>query len=156
SMPDGPVKSREGMGWWEAIVGTVVGGVLVALMPNFVVVALSLLFLLVWLYFTFRYVVEVGNCAERFKAMATFGFGYLWMIPGGGPILPAIQKVRGAAEPMLGANSLKQIGGAFQEHASDHNDQYPPAAITDSNGKPLLSWRVAILPYLGEHNLYQQ
>jgi hypothetical protein len=32
----------------------------------------------------------------------------------------------------------------------------PPAALVDEKGKPLLSWRVAILPYLGERNLYNQ
>ncbi len=31
----------------------------------------------------------------------------------------------------------------------------PASAITDKNGKPLLSWRVAILPYLGEQNFIQ-
>jgi hypothetical protein len=30
----------------------------------------------------------------------------------------------------------------------DANKQLPPAAIRDENGRPLLSWRVAILPYL--------
>jgi hypothetical protein len=32
----------------------------------------------------------------------------------------------------------------------------PPAAICDKDGKPLLSWRVAILPYLDETELYKQ
>jgi hypothetical protein len=32
----------------------------------------------------------------------------------------------------------------------------PPAAICDQDGKPLLSWRVAILPYLDEKDLYDQ
>jgi len=30
-----------------------------------------------------------------------------------------------------------------------------PAAITAADGRPLLSWRVAILPYLGEEELYE-
>lgn len=32
----------------------------------------------------------------------------------------------------------------------------PPAAICDKNGKPLLSWRVAILPYIDQNELYKQ
>jgi hypothetical protein len=32
----------------------------------------------------------------------------------------------------------------------------PPAAICDKDGKPLLSWRVAILPFLDEIELYKQ
>ena len=32
----------------------------------------------------------------------------------------------------------------------------PPAAICDREGRPLLSWRVAILPYLDQQNLYKE
>ena len=38
----------------------------------------------------------------------------------------------------------------------DEHGRYPPLAIYDENGKPLLSWRVALLPYLQEDNLYNQ
>ena len=39
-----------------------------------------------------------------------------------------------------------------------HNEkgEFPPAAICDAEGNPLLSWRVAILPYMGEKELYSQ
>jgi len=41
-----------------------------------------------------------------------------------------------------------------------HNEkgEFPPAAICDAEGTPLLSWRVAILPYMGESGkeLYSQ
>ena len=33
---------------------------------------------------------------------------------------------------------------------------FPPQAITDSDGKPLLSWRVAILPFLEQQALYNE
>jgi hypothetical protein len=36
------------------------------------------------------------------------------------------------------------------------NKHLPPAAIRDKDGKPLLSWRVAILPFLDEIELYKQ
>jgi hypothetical protein len=36
------------------------------------------------------------------------------------------------------------------------HSHYPPAAICSKEGKPLLSWRVAILPYLEEKNLYKR
>ena len=32
----------------------------------------------------------------------------------------------------------------------------PPVAVTDKDGKPLLSWRVAILPWIEQDELYQQ
>jgi hypothetical protein len=36
----------------------------------------------------------------------------------------------------------------------DTNGTFPPAAHTDKDGKPLLSWRVLILPYLEQSQLY--
>jgi hypothetical protein len=33
---------------------------------------------------------------------------------------------------------------------------YPSAAVVDKTGRPLLSWRVAILPHLGQEELYRQ
>ena len=33
---------------------------------------------------------------------------------------------------------------------------FPPAYSTDAAGKPLLSWRVLILPYIDQQGLYEQ
>jgi hypothetical protein len=54
-------------------------------------------------------------------------------------------------------NNLKQIALAIQNYA-DKNNRLPPAAIADKNGRLLLSWRVAILPYLGtyEQSIYKR
>jgi hypothetical protein len=51
-------------------------------------------------------------------------------------------------------NNLKQIGLAIHSYHDVHGKF--PADITDKDGKPLLSWRVAILPYLEQDNLYKQ
>ncbi len=53
------------------------------------------------------------------------------------------------------SNSLKQMGLAMHNYADDIG-HFPPAAIRDKNGKPLLSWRVAILPYIEQEELYKQ
>jgi hypothetical protein len=50
--------------------------------------------------------------------------------------------------------NLKQIGLAFLNHESAYT--YLPIDFADKDGKPLLSWRVAILPYLEEQALYNQ
>jgi prepilin-type processing-associated H-X9-DG protein len=52
-------------------------------------------------------------------------------------------------------NNLKQIGLAMHNY-HEANARLPAAAITDKNGRPLLSWRVAMLPYLESNSLYSQ
>jgi outer membrane lipoprotein-sorting protein len=51
--------------------------------------------------------------------------------------------------------NLKLIAVAMQNEKDAH-DRFPPAAITDTDGKPLLSWRVKLLPYLNGQELYEQ
>ena len=50
-----------------------------------------------------------------------------------------------------------QIAQAFEHYQQVHG-HYPPAYTTDQQGRPLHSWRVLILPYLGpdEVALYDQ
>jgi hypothetical protein len=52
-------------------------------------------------------------------------------------------------------NNLKQITLALHNYHSAHN-KFPAQANYDSQGKPLLSWRVHILPYLLEEKLYKE
>ncbi len=69
--------------------------------------------------------------------------------------LPAVQKARNAAARMQSMNNLKQIALAMHNYHDTHGS-FPPAAICDKKGKPLLSWRVAILPFIEQNNLYKQ
>jgi hypothetical protein len=56
----------------------------------------------------------------------------------------------------LSGNNLKQIMVALHSF-HDVYKSLPPAAICDpKTGKPVLSWRVAILPFLEQKNLYNQ
>jgi RNA polymerase sigma factor (sigma-70 family) len=59
------------------------------------------------------------------------------------------------AARMRRANNLKQIGLAMHNY-HDTYGSFPAEAIYSQDGKPLLSWRVAILPFLEEENLYNQ
>ena len=70
-------------------------------------------------------------------------------------LLPAVQAAREAARRAQCVNNLKQIGLAVHNYASA-NDTLPGPAIMDKEGKSLLSWRVAILPYIGQQGLYNK
>jgi hypothetical protein len=52
-------------------------------------------------------------------------------------------------------NYLKMIALAMHDYEKA-NGCFPPAAVFDKNGKALLSWRVLILPYLEQDDLYIQ
>ena len=73
---------------------------------------------------------------------------------GVGLLLPAVQKVRVAAARAQTQNNLKQLALACH----NYNDAFGhfPQDILDKNGKPLLSWRVAILPFIEQNALYKQ
>ena len=60
-----------------------------------------------------------------------------------------------AALIMESADSLKMILIALLNH-HDVRGQFPQPASADQNGKPLLSWRVAILPFIEQEALYEQ
>jgi prepilin-type processing-associated H-X9-DG protein len=46
-----------------------------------------------------------------------------------------------------------QIGLALLAYHAQH-ERFPPAVFTDNHGKPMLSWRAAILPYLDRPDLF--
>ncbi len=52
-------------------------------------------------------------------------------------------------------DNLKMIALAMHNYHEAHK-RFPPAASVSDDGKPLLSWRVAILPFLEEDALYEQ
>jgi hypothetical protein len=70
-------------------------------------------------------------------------------------LLPAVQAGREAARRMSSSNNLKQIAVAMHNFHDAHG-HFPPSATFDEDGKPLLSWRVHLLPYLGEQALYRE
>jgi hypothetical protein len=68
---------------------------------------------------------------------------------------PAIQKAREKANRTESANNLKQIGKAFQRYHESYG-KFPPAVVHSKDGEPLYSWRVLLLPFLGEDAVYSQ
>ncbi len=70
-----------------------------------------------------------------------------------GLLMPAIQSARMAARRMQSSNNLKQLGLALHNFASAYGS-FPATAGLDDDGQPMLSWRVAILPFIEEAELY--
>ena len=70
-------------------------------------------------------------------------------------LVPAVQKVREAAARTQSNNNLRQIALAMHNYHDTYN-KFPSAAICDKAGKPLLSWRVAILPYIEQGELFKK
>jgi hypothetical protein len=64
-------------------------------------------------------------------------------------------KIGDAAARAQSTNNMKQIALALHNYHDVHGG-FPPSALCDKKGKPLLSWRVLILPYIEQQNLYKQ
>lgn len=68
-------------------------------------------------------------------------------------LLPAVQAAREAARRSQCTNNLKQIGLAMHNY-HDSYGTFPAAVIADENGRPMQSWRVAILPFIEQKQLH--
>ena len=85
-----------------------------------------------------------------------------------GLLLPAVQKVREAANSAKCKNNLKQIGLAAHDYASANNGFFPAGHechASDGQGhtngtaaKPYYfsNWAIQLLPYMEQDNLYKQ
>jgi hypothetical protein len=70
-------------------------------------------------------------------------------------LLPAVQAAREAARRNTSINNLKQLMLALHNY-HDTKGAFPAHANYSDDGKPLLSWRVHILPFIEEQALYEQ
>ena len=75
---------------------------------------------------------------------------FVWLI-----IMPAVRTARERARRTVCTENLKQIGLAMHNY-HDRYRCFPAATTFDDRGRPLLSWRVTILPFMGEDALYRE
>ncbi len=69
--------------------------------------------------------------------------------------LSAGRAARSRPPPLVREQPRKQMGLAAHNYHSTNN-KFPRAASVDKDGKPLLSWRVAILPYIEQRTSLQK
>jgi hypothetical protein len=69
-------------------------------------------------------------------------------------MVESVQKVRQSASRAQSVNNLKQLALAMHNYMSTYN-RFPPQAIYSKDGKPLLSWRVLVLPYIEQDAVYR-
>ena len=98
---------------------------------------------------------ELGGKGMAITGLVLSCLAFLIVVPIG-LLLPAVQKVRTAAGRMQDSNNLKQMAIAMHSHSDSYGGLPQAAAFQDANDKPLLSWRVAILPFIEQDSLYKQ
>src|SRR5262249_30165647 len=69
-------------------------------------------------------------------------------------LVPAVQSSRMAAQRARSINNLKQIVLAMHNFQDTQN--HFPADVRSKDGKPLLSWRVQLLPFLEQQALFNE
>lgn len=70
-------------------------------------------------------------------------------------LIPSLGTPRWFDNKIRLTNNLKQTGLALL-HYHDTYGSFPPAYVVDSDGQPLYSWRVLVLPFMEENELYDQ
>ena len=92
--------------------------------------------------------LSVSHTGEAYSQVAVIGILIALL-------LPAVQAAREAARRSQSSNNMKQIGLAMHNY-HDSYQRFPARANFDASGKPLLSWRVHILPFIEQQALYDQ
>lgn len=90
----------------------------------------------------------VGLAVGGMLALIACGLGVAFLAP-------ALLNLKNQSQLSATETNLKLIAGAMQAY-HDRWGSFPPAVTNGADGKPLHSWRVLLLPYLGRDDLYTQ
>ncbi len=71
-------------------------------------------------------------------------------------LLPEIQRISPKAQRTHACYMNMRIISLALSNYHEKFGEFPPAYTTDSEGKPLHSWRTLILPYVGQEELYDR
>ncbi len=72
-----------------------------------------------------------------------------------GILQPAMESAQEAALRATTMNNFKQVGLAFHNYTDVYNE-FPKPVMIGKDGKTPHSWRVALLPYIDQNDLYKQ
>jgi hypothetical protein len=161
-----PIEGRSGGQWQELreFVLAILAGLALAMLAGWLAGKTPSAVQLLWhvpsvslhllcVVFLLQYLIEAGSRRDLVFTLLLLGVGCLAAIP------PVIQHtgppefIREAAAQTEGSSNLRQIGEAIVSYQSANN-HLPPAITYGQDGKPLLSWRVALLPHLEQDALY--
>ncbi len=92
----------------------------------------------------FKFVLRVGGLALGIVILSTVVIFGLW---------PTFKGLKARRDAIACMTNLQRIAQALNAYAAEHGT-YPTPVVTDAAGKPLYSWRVLLLPYLGEASLH--
>ncbi len=92
-------------------------------------------------------------------SMWTCGYSSLWPIVVVVSLIfvlmPGIMDGPGPSRRAACRSNVTQVMIGLQRYEADHG-HFPPAYVTDADGKPMHSWRVLILPYIEQQELYEK
>lgn len=94
----------------------------------------------------------LAYAAAAAVVLLIIGAGFIGLIQVGSS---TASRLRQGRVQLNSIRNLETIAKAMNAYAADHGT-YPPPVLRDKNGKALHSWRVLLLPYLGEEDLYRQ
>jgi len=92
-------------------------------------------------------VKKVGLCLAVGCLIAAVVLGAAW--------LACLNEVRETTANDVSRWHLREIAHAIHSYHAAYK-KLPPAVVRDKDGKPLYSWRVAILPFVEEEPLYRR